>query len=315
MGWVPWTLLAIVSATAGLVGAALYSHAKVSELEARYPPLGEFHRHPAGRLHYIDRGAGKAILLVHGANTSARDFEASIAPLLSRKYRVVAIDRPGYGYSDRWPRSHQPSRQADALQAVVAALGLDKPVIVGHSLGGAISLAYALKYPNQVGGLVLLGGVAFPWSTGVDWHYHVASWPVVGPLFTNALVLPVGQRLLPAGVKQVFSPNAAPSDYLERTGLMLALRPKAYLSSARDLLHLSEAMAIQSRDYERITQPVLLITGSGDEIVAAWNHSERLVKVLPQATLRILSDVGHAPHHTLPTEIARAISEFVDDSP
>lgn len=295
-----------------LLGALyLYSAwASRAAVEA-HPPHGRFVDVEGVRLHYLDVGTGPAIVLIHGASTTLQDFEASILPLLAKTYRVIAFDRPGYGYSSRpagpWL---DPARQARLLHEALLEIGVERSVLVGHSLGGAIVLAYALNHPQATAGVVLIGGAAYPWEGGVAWTNHVANLPVFGPLFASTLVFPLGQLLLDGAVKEVFAPNSPPPDYIERTGIVLALRPESFQASAEDVLRLSPYLEQQSHRYGTFAQPLLLITGDSDSVVPAWNHAHRLVRLLPQARLVELEATGHAPHHVHPEAVTTLITDF-----
>ncbi|MCH9670467.1 MAG: alpha/beta hydrolase, partial [Gammaproteobacteria bacterium] len=245
-----WLACLILSGAALLFGYTAYSVARV---ELVYPPQGDFIDIGGTRLHYVDVGQGMPIVLLHGANATTREFDSSFGPLLSKRYRVVAFDRPGYGYSERGEGHSDPAVQAALIHDAIASLGIDRAVLVGHSLGGAVALAFALRYPDVAAGVVLIGGVAYPWKTGVAWFNHVAQWPVVGPLFAHTLVYPVGRWLLPEAVRAVFTPESPPAEYERRHGTVLALRPKAFRASAQDLLHLSDHMAKQSVRYPELS--------------------------------------------------------------
>lgn len=289
----------------------LYSAVATHSAEKAYPPHGRFVEVEGVRFHYVDAGTGPAIVLIHGASTTLRDFEASILPLLARAHRVIAFDRPGYGYSSRpagpWL---DPARQARLLHEALSQIGVERPVLVGHSLGGAIVLAYALNHPHATAGIVLIGGAAYPWEGGVAWTNQVANLPLIGPFFTSTLVFPLGQLLFDSAVKEVFAPNPPPPDYIERTGIVLALRPESFQASAEDVLRLSPYLERQSRLYAVLAPPLLLITGDSDGIVPAWNHAHRLARLLPQAKLVELEATGHAPHHVHSEAVTALIADF-----
>jgi pimeloyl-ACP methyl ester carboxylesterase len=135
--------------------------------------------------------------------------------------------------------------------------------------------------------------------------------PLIGKLFVDTLVYPIGQLLLGPFTAAVFAPAAVVPGYAENTAIELALRPQTFLANAEDNRMLSDYLAIQSRRYEHITQPLLLLHGAADTIVPAWNHADRLVRQVPQAQLELLPDQGHVPHHVEPLEISRQIAEFV----
>lgn len=298
----------------GAVGAlALYTVVATAWVERAYPPLGAFVTVDGIRLHYIERGPRDApsLVLLHGASASARDFEASILADLARDHRVIAFDRPGYGYSERpqggWP---DPAAQAVLIREGLRALGVERPVMVGHSWSGAIVLAYLLNHREEVRGGVLLAGAVNPWNGGVTWFSNVAGWPVVGEVFTRTVVFPLGQLVLESAIAGVFAPETPVPEYRDRTGAALALRPGPFRASTEDVRNLSGFLEDQSQRYDTITSPLLLITGNGDTTVPAWNHSDRLAARLPHADRVELADAGHALHHSRREDVVRLIRTF-----
>ena len=147
-----------------LAAAALTNHALARRAERRNPPEGKFTTVDGVRLHYIEHGTGPVIVLLHGNGTMARDFVLSgVLDLLAKDHRVIAFDRPGFGFSER-PRGRIWTAEAQAALLQKALLGLDvrQPVVVGHSWGTLVALALALRDPADVAGLVLLSGYYFP---------------------------------------------------------------------------------------------------------------------------------------------------------
>jgi pimeloyl-ACP methyl ester carboxylesterase len=298
----------------GVVGLLfLYSCYGSWRVERDYPPLGRFLEIDGIRLHFVEAGQGPPIVFIHGASTTLRDFVASLFPLLARKYRVVAFDRPGYGYSERpggaWL---EPARQAALIAGALKAIGVEEPVLVGHSWSGSLVLAYLMDNPQQVAGGVLLSGVSHPWEGGVAWVRRAAGVPLAGDLFARTFVYPVGRLLLDRSVAEVFAPEPVPTRYVERTGIALALRPRSFLADAEDVRGLSAYLRQQSQRYAEIDQPLLLITGDADHVVPPSNHAERLIKQVPDAELVYLENAGHAFHHTRPERVAALIGNFAE---
>ncbi|MGK0171015.1 MAG: pimeloyl-ACP methyl ester carboxylesterase [Gammaproteobacteria bacterium] len=305
--------LALVLLLGGLGVFALlaaYTVFGARRAEAEFPPLGRFLTAQGLRLHYVDRGTGPPVVLLHGANSSLRDFDASITKQLAKGHRVIAIDRPGYGYSEPSADWMDPARQAKLVRAALVQLGVERPVLVGHSWSGSIVMAYALRYPRELAAGVLLAGAVNSWEGGVHWSIDISGWPLLGQAFAWTVVYPGGRLLLEQSIAQVFSPNTPPADYVARTGAILALRPEAFLASARDVRRLSAFLLEQSKRYDTIQVPVLLLTGDQDSVVPAWNHADRLIKRLPNATRVELANTGHAPHHSRSEEVSRLISHF-----
>lgn len=305
-----------------LAGLAACSEIERHRLESRFPPIGELAHVEGLRLHYTDSGEPPAaadspavppVVLIHGASTSLLDFHASLVEPLSGRHRVVTVDRPGHGYSERpdgvWP---DPVQQARLIHALVSRLGVQRPILVGHSWAGSVVLAYLLAYPQAAAGGVLLAGGSHPWEGGVLWYNDLAGLPLIGPLFARTLPLTLGRLTVDRGIASVFAPNRVPDGYRDRTGVELTLRSRTFLANAEDIRLLSPFLEAQSRHYGAIEQPLLLITGDGDEIVPAWNHAERLVNQVPNAELVHLPGVGHALHHVRTELVARLISQLAE---
>jgi pimeloyl-ACP methyl ester carboxylesterase len=280
-------------------------------VEQTYPPAGQLIVVDGLRLHHIDIGRGTPVVLMHGASTTLRDFTTSLAPPLARTHRVLAFDRPGYGYSERpggeWP---DPAVQARYLHAALGQLGVSRPLLVGHSWSGSLVMAYLLNYPGEAAGAVLLAGGTHPWQGGVAWTNTLGGIPLLGSLFAHTLLFPAGELVLERAIDNVFAPELPTPDYVMRTGVKLVLRPNNYLANAEDVRRLSDYLAGQSRGYARIREPVLLIHGTADDIVPAWNHTDRLLEVLPNVEVVRLEGVGHALHHTRTDRVALLIHEF-----
>lgn len=306
------TLLAVL-----IGGLPLWTQLGGWHLEHTHPAQGEFIEVDGYRLHYRLQGEGRPILLVHGANANLEDFGASLMPLLAREHRVLAFDRPGYGHSTR-PRDDEwldPGRQARLLLDAAAELGIERPLLVGHSWAGSVVMSALLHMPERISGGVLLAGAVGHWAGSLGWTYELASVPVLRELFAYSLVLPAGQFMLDSALENVHAPNPVPPDYSENIDAELALRPATFLHNARDMNRLSVYLQSLSRDYDRIDAPLLLIHGEDDELVPFWNHGQRLLPLLPQAEVELLPGVGHAPHHAEPQRVADRISAFLDALP
>jgi pimeloyl-ACP methyl ester carboxylesterase len=300
----------VVSVLAVFALLAAYTVFGARRAEAQFPPLGDFLTVQGLRLHYVDRGNGPPVVLLHGASSSLLDFDGSITDHLAKTHRVIAIDRPGCGYCEQSDDWMDPARQAELLRAALVQLGVENPMLVGHSWSGSIVMAYALAYPSELAAGVLLAGAVNGWKAGVHWSIDISSWPLIGRAFAWTLVYPAGQLLLEQSIVQVFSPNTPPPDYVARTGAMLALRPEVFLASARDVRRLSAFLLEQSQRYDRVEVPLLLLTGDQDSVVPAWNHADRLIKRLPHATRVVLANTGHALHHSRPEKVSQLISQF-----
>jgi pimeloyl-ACP methyl ester carboxylesterase len=137
-------------------------------IEARYPPAGRFVQVGGGRLHVIEAGPAAplgTVVLLHGASGNAADPMLALGQKLSGRYRVLAVDRPGHGWSDRidGQAAASPARQAALIAEALRALGVGRAVVVAHSWAGAVAPNLALDHADVTGGLVLFAPVTHPW--------------------------------------------------------------------------------------------------------------------------------------------------------
>ncbi|HVY87351.1 MAG TPA: alpha/beta hydrolase, partial [Hyphomonadaceae bacterium] len=188
------------------------------------------------RVHVSRRGAGRDVLLIHGASSDMGVFEPTIFPLLEKRFRVTAYDRPGMGdTAGRPPDAETLAVQARVAADIIKALDLTRPIVVGHSYGGSVALRLALDFPELVSGLVLIAAVAYQWDGGVSWHVNWSANPLVGGLFNHVLTRPFVDAAVRSGTASAFAPSLLPPDYIARAGVMRATRPGAMLANAQDV--------------------------------------------------------------------------------
>ncbi len=313
---IPLVLLAAIIG-AGLVVTSIAAR----RIEAAHPPAGRFVDVDGGRLHVLDlapptgasvtaeSGALWPVVLIHGASGNLGDLKLALGDRLAQTRRVVLIDRPGHGWSDRpgGKADASPARQAALIAQALDGIGLDRFVLVGHSLGGTVAAAFALAYPERVAGLVLLAAVTHPWKGALAWHYNVGATPVVGAAFARAAALPIGEVLLEMGARDVFLPQAMPANYLPRAGIRLLLRPAEFVANAQDVGVLRAFVRAQAPRYRDLTMPTVVLTGDADVTVSPTLHSRAIAAMLPDARLVMLPGIGHMPHHVATDEVVAAI--------
>ncbi|MBM3491892.1 MAG: alpha/beta hydrolase [Alphaproteobacteria bacterium] len=274
--------------------------------ERAFPPLGRFATVDGVRLHYVEAGSGPAVVLLHGANGALQDFTTTIMPALSRRYRVIALDRPGHGHSQRPPQAGTPAAQAELLRGLLRQLGVDRPVLVGFSWSGALVLSYALRHQAELDGIVLLAGTAYPWAAPVDLKWRLPAWPILGDLAVEILVQPLAVLVSAGAVAASFAPGPVPASF-GGAPWPLALRPGSFRANAEDVRNLKPALAEQSPHYGRLALPIVLLTGDRDTVVGPDTHSRPLAKTLPHAELIVVPDAGHLLPYSHPEATIAAI--------
>ena len=287
-------------------------------IEARYPPEGDIVSVNGRDVHVVVRGKGPDLVLVHGAGGNWRDFDASIADALADRYRLFMVDRPGNGWTSAGKdytgafRSdgESPLSQARLLAAAVRQLGAERPLVLGHSFGGAVAMAWALE--AEAAGLVVVSGVTLPWPGKVDLSYRV-----LGSSLGSAVLAPLGAAFVPRRyvdtvLDTAFRPQLAPRDYLTRAGVPLAIRTNTLRANNRQVKTLRPYVVDQSKRYDDIAIPIEIVHGTEDETVWPDVHAEPLAARLGNAELTLLEGIGHMPHHLAPDDIIAAIDRVTE---
>ena len=288
-----------------VLAAAVATRVIARRIEAANPPGGIFVRVAGGRMHLYDiaakgRAQGPAILLLHGATSNARDMVVALAGPLSEHHRVIAIDRPGHGWSDR-PGGNadaSPARQADLIAESVRALGVDRVVVVGHSLAGAATTNLALDHEDLVAGLVLLSAVTHPWPGGITWYYRLAATPVLGRLFVDTVMTPVGAWSLETAAAGAFLPMSGPADYAAATSAALALRPDEFRWNGHDVAALKAFVTQEAPRYCEIDVPTAIVASAEDTVVSTDIHARAIARQIKGSRLTVLEGGGHQVHYT-----------------
>jgi pimeloyl-ACP methyl ester carboxylesterase len=249
-------------------------------------------------------GDGPSLFLVHGASSDMAVFEPTVIPLLADRFHLTAYDRPGMGYtSERPSNADELGVQARIAAGVIEASGLQSPIVVAHSYGGAVALRLALDRPDLISGLVLIAPVAYEWPGGVSWHLYWSSNPLAGPVFNNLLVPPFAAGAVESGLQGAFHPQSPPENYLEEAASMRAVRPHALRANAQDMVAAKREIISQQVRYPGITMPVAILAGDADRVVSTTIHSRQLARTLTNVRLDVLPGVGHLPHEMAPERL------------
>jgi pimeloyl-ACP methyl ester carboxylesterase len=229
--------------------------------------------------------------------------------LVAVSRRVIAFDRPGFGYSERpRERSWTPAAQANLLRRACRRLGVERPVVVGHSWATLVALAWALQAPQEVAGLVLVSGYYYP-STRLDAALvKPAAVAVLGDLLNHTVSPPLTRMTLPGTLRTMFAPRPVPGRFSDTFPKSLIPRPKQLRAMFQEGSMMVPAAAALQRHDRAFSCPCVVLTGEADRVVDPDDQSIRLAHELKGAELRIVAGAGHMVHHAVPLEVAEAIN-------
>ncbi|MWB77109.1 alpha/beta fold hydrolase [Pseudooceanicola sp. 216_PA32_1] len=302
-------VLAVVGITAViLLGLVIYAIWIQWNVQRSVPPRGAFVPVSTGKLHYLSCGNGPEIVMIHGLGGQMGNFDTGLADNLARDHRVTLIDRPGMGYSER-PASTPTNimAQADQMMEIIKALGIERPLIVGHSLGGAIALGMALRHGSKLRGLALLAPLTMPVEEASEAFAGLAIRSDILRRFVGwTFAVPTMIRRPEPVEELIFGPDPVPDTYAIRGGGLLGLRPRHFIQASRDFVNTADDLPSMAREYPRLTLPVRILFGREDRILDPEHHGADLVTRVPQIGLELI-DGGHMIPVTRPETCATFI--------
>lgn len=301
----PWAVAA--GAAAGSLAVA--NRARTRQALRDNPPTGQFINVGGACIHYVEKGSGPPILLVHGNGVMIQDWLISgLFEELARTNRVIALDRPGFGHSSR-PRGIRwtPERQAELLAELLDRLDAPQAVVVGHSYGALVTAALALDFPERLKGVALMGGYLYPNPRADVLLVAGSAVPVWGDLINRTFMPLLGEALQERINRKIFGPAEVPEAWRRDFSWAMALRASRMRAGAADAVNMIPAARRLAPRYGEIALPVAIIAGRGDRMVDTATQSERLHGDLPNSRLTLLDGVGHMPHHNAMREVAAAV--------
>jgi pimeloyl-ACP methyl ester carboxylesterase len=297
------TLLVVVLALVvlSLGGLVIFTAITARRVEKALPPRGQFIDVAGARIHYLDKGVGPAIVILHGLGGQMGNFTYALLERLTDEFRVILMDRPGSGYSTRAPgATGRLTEQAAIVAEFISKLGLDRPLLVGHSLGGAIALGVALDHPEVVKGLALVAplthvpkDVPAPFRA-MDIKSDLLRWLVAWTVAT-----PIGIRRGKAILDAIFSPDHAPEDFPIRAGGILGLRPRSFFNTSSDMRAVNHDLAAMVARYASLRVPVRILYGTSDEVLSHQKHGESMKGKSSMVSLELVPG-GHMLPITAP---------------
>jgi pimeloyl-ACP methyl ester carboxylesterase len=298
----------IAIATAILGGLVIFTAVTARRVEKALPPRGQFIEVAGARIHYLDKGSGPPIVIVHGLGGQMGNFTYSLFERLTGEFRVILIDRPGSGYSKRAPgATGRPTEQAAIVAKFIRKLELQRPLLVGHSLGGAIALAVALDHPEVVKALALVAPlthvpkqVAAPFRA-LDIKSNFLRWLVAWTVAT-----PIGIRHGKSILDAIFSPDPAPADFPIRGGGILGLRPRSFHNTSSDMRAVNPDLGNLVTRYSSLRVPVRILYGTDDRVLDYKMHGEAMKAKSSLVSLDLVPG-GHMLPITAPDLTAKFI--------
>lgn len=309
-----WGLVAVAALlVAGTVALAAY-HAVVTRRIARHareavPPPGRFIDVGDDSIHVVEEGEGRPILFIHGLGGTLFHFTFPLFGALRDEFRLIALDRPGSGYSERRGKGPaSPREQARFIADFIDAAGLERPLVVGHSLGGAIALALALDHPDKIAGLALISPLTHH-TAAIPPEFaalHIRS-PLVRRIVAETIAVPLAVRNRDRVLGFVFGPNQPPDDYAIAGGAMLGLLPGHFFATSTDFVAIGSEMQAQENRYSDLSMPVGVLFGTHDRVLDPQRHGHAMAEKVPGLELELLEGVGHMPQYIERDRVAALI--------
>ncbi|MER9328943.1 alpha/beta fold hydrolase [Mesorhizobium sp. M0488] len=301
-------LLAVV-AIACLVLATLWIAAKAERL---VPRVGKFIEIDGNRIHYVDTGEGHPIVFLHGLGAQLHHFRHTLFGRLGPGYRLIALDRPGSGYS---VRAHGATgrlpEQAELVRRFIERLGLERPLVVGHSLGGAITLTLAVEHPEAISGIALLAPLT---------HMEAGAREKSGLLYIPSrlrrwimaytMAIPASRRYARPTMEFIFAPQPCPADYMIEGGGWLGLRPGHFHATSTDVVAVEQDLGRVEQRYGEISMPAGILFGTADRVIDIRTHGLPMRDKVEELDFEPVDDLGHMPQFAMPERTAAFIERI-----
>jgi pimeloyl-ACP methyl ester carboxylesterase len=302
--------IAIGCLLALLVGLTLLGLATPDHLGLPAETDGQMVSVDGVNIHYLQKGSGREVLLIHGTPSSLEDWQ----PVFDRwasKYRITAYDRPGHGFSDPPAKESGIDYNAHIARRLMEELHLHDVLVVAHSYGGPIALKLAADDNSPATSFLIVGSTVYPIDEADAALGKLLRLPLVGRGVAVVLGAALGGRMVREGLEEAFHPDERliPPGYIERRQSLL-LRPKVTLTLAQEMhTHAGQLGALVPR-YPSIRRPVSIVVGSEDRArVAEGGH--RLAREIAGAQLTVFPHAGHMLQFTRPDELTALLDATV----
>jgi pimeloyl-ACP methyl ester carboxylesterase len=281
-------------------------------VERRLAPTGRGFGPIHAVVHEPEPGAARGpargtAVLVHGMYGSATSWSpVLVGGLTGAGIRVVAVDRPGHGWSARCPTTPNgghpcgPTPQATQIRDALEAGGVQADVVVGHSWGAAVALCWALDAPDDLAGIVSVAGYLVPSRSGIPPLYRSQRAP--------AFVWPLAQVVAPLVARRSFD-GPAPGHVLE--ALRVEMLPNRLAANFEDYRILGRELLPRVGEFPALPVPAEVVTGDRDRTLNVVAHSHGFCERVPSARLTVVPGAGHALPETHPSAVVAAVRRIL----
>lgn len=282
-----------------------------TRVRRQYPATGEYVDIGGARLHVVRRGAGPAVVLLHGADGVLQDFPPRLVEDLAADHAVLAFDRSGHGWSGR--RHGVPLDLAAGvadLRAALRVLGVSRAVLVGHSYGTVLALHWALEAPEEVAGIVAVAPAAMPYARSARAGLAMFAIPAFGTLVAHTVLVPIGAVVAWFTRRAAYAPDPPPPGP-GGPSRAFALMPSQFLAFCDNARHVYADVSAQAPRYGSIRAPLVIVAGDGDRVTRVERHARPLHDAVPGSTLTVIPNTGHQlmhPHANVVADAVRSIT-------
>jgi len=278
------------------------------EMKASFPHSGSSKFAEVGglRVHYQEKGTGTPLVLIHGYTSSVYTWKDEF-DALAQKYRVIAVDLKGFGFTDKPDGDYSRRAQGELVAGLLDQLKIDKAWIAGNSMGGETALNVAVNHPERVLGLVLIdsAGVKVAGRTSLaPWYLQI---PVVGRVLT-ALAL-TSDRLVREGLQKSFYDDSKITDERVNAYFRPLQTAGGQLSATRARAQF-EMYPVEDR-LSSINVPTLLIWGAEDELIPL-EAGKKMNTLIKGSKLVVFEKCGHVPQEEMPERVLSEMVNFID---
>ena len=310
--WLLGGLLLLAVVVAGcLVLATLWIAAKAERL---VPPVGRFIEIDGNRIHYVETGEGRPIVFLHGLGAQLHHFRHTLFGRFGPGYRLIALDRPGSGYSVRASgATGRLPEQADIVRRFIEALGLERPLVVGHSLGGAVTLTLAVEHPQAIAGIALLGPLTHL-ETRARQRFDLLYVPsrLLRRIMAYTVAIPASLKYAEPTMKFIFAPQAFPTDYMVSGGGWLGLRPAHFHATSTDVVAVEQDLGRIEQRYGEIAMPAGILFGSADRVIDIRTHGEPMRDEIEGLDFERVDGLGHMLQFIEPERVTAFIKRIAE---